>query len=119
MIIQSSGTSSLESRVYSLGTKYLPLDLTFKSVFATGTDYRLIDTGERQNTRRETCPSATSSATNATYVDWADIEPEPLLLRPPTRPPEPWHGSRTQVQKLIRVHKHPFLPQRKQAFSVV
>jgi len=36
------------------------------SVSATGTEHRLIDTVEALNNRRKTCPSATSSATNAT-----------------------------------------------------
>ena len=34
------------------------------------------------------------------HIDWANIETEPLLLRPPTKPPERWHGPRTQVQKI-------------------
>jgi hypothetical protein len=66
MIVQSSGTSCLGSHVYSIGTKYLPLHLTSKSVSATGAEHRSIDTGECLNTRRETCPSVTLSATNAT-----------------------------------------------------
>jgi len=34
------------------------------------------------------------------HTDRANIKPEPLLLRPLTKPPEPWHGPRTQVQKI-------------------
>jgi hypothetical protein len=34
------------------------------------------------------------------HIDWANTETQPLLLRPPTNPPEPWHGPRTQVQKI-------------------
>jgi len=54
MIVQSSDTSCL-----GIGAKYLPLDLTSRSVSATGTEHRLIDTGEGLNIWRENFPSAT------------------------------------------------------------
>jgi len=63
MIVQSSGTSCLGSHVYSMGHHVRHI---MDSVSATGTEHRLIDTVEALNNRRKTCPSATSSATNAT-----------------------------------------------------
>jgi hypothetical protein len=64
-------------------------------------DGGMILTGERRRTRRKTCPSATLSTKNPT---WIDPGANPSLRWEVGDWPEPWHGPTTHLLVPFRVY---------------
>jgi hypothetical protein len=57
----------------------------------------MILTGKNRRTRRKTCPSATLSTTNPTWID-PDANPDLRGQRP-----EPWHGLSKSIKNMVMV----------------